>query len=65
MEINIIKENCNGKSGTFRTGWFNPKAGDVMDGGIMAGGATRFLKVPFNDAVLHLYRQSVGNEENQ
>ncbi|OGW54058.1 MAG: hypothetical protein A2Y81_13150 [Nitrospirae bacterium RBG_13_43_8] len=46
-----------GVSGTFRIEWFNPRADQVIDGGTITGGATRFFKIPFSgDAVLYLYR---------
>ena len=46
-----------GVSETFRIEWFNPETDEVIDGGIVDGGAIHYFSVPFSgDAVLYLYR---------
>jgi hypothetical protein len=45
-------------TGALTVEWFNPRTGEAMRDGTVAGGATRSLRAPFEgDAVLHLRRR--------
>lgn len=47
-----------GVSETFRIEWFNPETDEVIDGGVVDGGATHYFISPFSgDAILYLYRR--------
>ena len=47
-----------GVSETFRIEWFNPETDEVIDGGIVDGGAIHYFSVPFSgDAVLYIKRK--------
>lgn len=52
-----VTVNLSNTPGELVVEWLNPETGDVFDGGIVMGGATRSFTAPFSgDAVLYLYQ---------